>query len=58
VPPSEPDGLARAIEALLSDPPRALQIARNAEVRLQREFTLEAMIQRYEELYLSHLEAA
>jgi glycosyltransferase involved in cell wall biosynthesis len=55
VPPSDPGGLARAIEALLSDRSRALRMARHAESRLRSEFTLGGMIERYENLYLSEL---
>jgi glycosyltransferase involved in cell wall biosynthesis len=58
VPPSDPAALARAIGDLLSDESKALRIGHNARARLTSRFTVDRMIERYQELYLSHLEAA
>ena len=58
VPPSDPAALARAIGDLLSDESRAVRIGDSARVRLRSQFTLDRMIERYQELYLSHLEPA
>jgi glycosyltransferase involved in cell wall biosynthesis len=58
VPPSDPAALAQAIGQLLSDESSALRMGQNAQARLRTQFTLDGMIERYEDLYLSHLEAA
>ncbi len=58
VPPSDPSALARAIGDLLSDHARALRLGVNAQAKFQKQFTLDGMIERYERLYLSQLEAA
>jgi hypothetical protein len=50
--------LATAIEDLLEDPEKAFRLGVNAQAKFQRQFTLDGMIMRYEQLYLSRLEAA
>jgi len=57
VPPSDSGALARAIGDLLSDQSKALRLGVNAQAKFQKDFTLDGMIERYEELYLSQLEA-
>ena len=57
VPPSDPSALGRAIGDLLSNHSRSLRLGANAQAKFQKEFTLDGMIERYERLYLSQLEA-
>jgi glycosyltransferase involved in cell wall biosynthesis len=44
VPPSDPPALAAAIRSLLVDPDRAERLASAGRARVQRDFTLEAMV--------------
>jgi glycosyltransferase involved in cell wall biosynthesis len=57
VPPSDPGALAAAIGELLADHAKAMRLGTNAQLKFQKEFTLCRMIERYEQLYLSQLEA-
>lgn len=58
VPPSDPNALARGIGELLSDRAKAVQMGLKAQSKVQEEFTLDGMIEKYEALYLSRLRAA
>jgi glycosyltransferase involved in cell wall biosynthesis len=51
VPPEDEAGFARAFEALLRDPARRQEIARSNERRVRAEYTLEAMVARYDALF-------
>jgi glycosyltransferase involved in cell wall biosynthesis len=55
VPPSSPEALARAILALLEDPGRARALGVAGRRRVERIFSLESMVARYEALYLELL---
>lgn len=55
---SDSMALAVAIEDLLTDTEKAFRLGVNAQAKFQRQFTLDSMIMRYEQLYLSRLEAA
>lgn len=57
VAPRDPQALASAIGDLLADPARGAQMGARARERRQREFTMEAMVQRFESLYLRLLRA-
>lgn len=58
VPPSDCSALAGAIEDLLSDRSKAERLGTNAQMKFHDEFTIGRMIERYEQLYLSRLDAA
>ena len=51
VPPRDPQALAEAYLELLRDPPRRLQMGRAARVRVIAQFSLNSMVQQYENLY-------
>ena len=51
VPPRDPQALAEAYLELLLDPPRRLQMGRAARVRVIAQFSLNSMVQQYENLY-------
>ncbi len=51
VPPYDPDALAGAIAALLRRPDQAATMGARARVRQRREFSIEAMLGRVEQLY-------
>jgi glycosyltransferase involved in cell wall biosynthesis len=55
VPPSDSSALAEAIGDLLSDRSKAERLGANAQLKFQKEFTLDGMIERYEWVYLSQL---
>ena len=55
VPPRDPESMARALEELLTDPDRRVQLATAARERLA-DFTLERFVGRYDELYQRLLE--
>lgn len=58
VPSGDAPALAQAIRELLSDPVAADRLSRAATARVQAEYTLERMVQRYSSVYLSALEGA
>ncbi len=47
VPPGDPEALAAAISALLTDPPRAAQLGEAARARAERHFTIEQSQERF-----------
>jgi glycosyltransferase involved in cell wall biosynthesis len=51
VPPRDPAALADAIGRLLRDPAEAERLGANGRERQRREFSLDAMVRRIEELY-------
>jgi len=51
VPPENPDALAAAILKLIRDPALARRLGEAARRRVEREYTLEGMVHRLEELY-------
>jgi len=51
VPAADPEALARAIARLIADPSFAAELAATARKRAQEDFSIEAMVQRHEELY-------
>ena len=53
VPPNQPEALATAILMLLSDPATALRMGQAGRLKFESEFTLDTMVRKYEELYLS-----
>ncbi len=53
VPPGEPEAMARAIVRLGRDPSLRRELAEKARRRALKEFSVETMVQRYENLYLS-----
>lgn len=57
VAPRDPQALASAIGELLADPARGAQMGARARERRQREFTMAAMVKRFEDLYLRLLHA-
>jgi glycosyltransferase involved in cell wall biosynthesis len=52
-----PDALAGALIDLMEGPDRALRLGRAARERAERSFSLDVMVARFEQLYLSRLEA-
>ncbi|MBI2899409.1 MAG: glycosyltransferase [Planctomycetes bacterium] len=55
VPPGNPPALAQAVLRLASDPGEAARLAANAAERVRREYSLDAMLERYASLYRSLL---
>ena len=51
--PSDVDGLARGVAALLGDPKRARRMSRQARLEVQRRFSKERFIGQFEELFAS-----
>lgn len=51
VPPGDPAALAEAVLKLAADPGEAARLAANARERVQREYSLRAMLDRYADLY-------
>jgi sugar transferase (PEP-CTERM/EpsH1 system associated) len=58
VPPSSAGDLAAAMATLLADPTRARALGESGRGRVESEFSLEAMIRRYEELYVELVQAS
>lgn len=58
VPPSDPSALANALATLLANAPLRLQMAEQAQERIQAEFTIEQMTHRTEEVYRDLLDIA
>lgn len=57
VPPEDPAALAEAIASLLGDPERARAMGAAGRERVQREFTIDRMVEQHLELYTQALEA-
>ena len=55
VPPSDYGALAEAVGRLLADRSEALRLGAYAQMKFQKDFTLDGMIEQYERLYLSRL---
>ena len=53
IPPHAPDALAQAIAALLHNPQRARHLGANGRRRVERQFSMERMVQQFEDLYLT-----
>jgi N-acetyl-alpha-D-glucosaminyl L-malate synthase BshA len=51
VPFGDPEGFARAVESLLTDPPRRAALGRAAQVRARKLFSAAVIVPRYEALY-------
>jgi glycosyltransferase involved in cell wall biosynthesis len=51
VPPADPEAIAAKVCELLSQPERAAGLARSARARVENTFTVQGMINQYEELY-------
>ena len=58
VPVGRPDAVADALLAVLADPERARATARAARARVEREFTIDAMVRRTTAIYDAGLRAA
>jgi glycosyltransferase involved in cell wall biosynthesis len=56
VPPGDPDALASAVQALLADPVRRERLGSAARNRIEAEFPLDRMIDRYEAALLAVIE--
>jgi len=56
VPPKDPESLAQAVLALMKEPEKALKMGLAGRARVEREFGLQAMVERYEQVYLDLLE--
>lgn len=56
VPPADPDALGQAISSLLKDPVCADRLGQAGRARFFENFTMNMMIERYEQLYISRLE--
>lgn len=57
VPPEDPAALAEAIASLLADPERTRAMGAAGRERVQREFTVDRMVEQHLELYAQALEA-
>ncbi|HCA48133.1 MAG TPA: hypothetical protein DEP45_12520 [Armatimonadetes bacterium] len=57
VPPEDPQALAEAISALISDPERARSMGEAGHRRVEREFTVDRMVEQHLELYQSIIDA-
>jgi glycosyltransferase involved in cell wall biosynthesis len=55
VPAGDPHALARAIAEMLSDPDRAAAMGARAQERRRREFDIDTLVHRLEDLYLELL---
>lgn len=55
VPPKDPESLAQGILALMKEPERARKMGLAGRARVEREFGLQAMVERYEQVYLDLL---
>jgi alpha-maltose-1-phosphate synthase len=58
VPPDDPAKLAAAIESLVVSPARAASLGSAARDEIVRHYSFDRMVQSFERLYLSSLEAA
>ena len=53
VPADDPEALSQAMLAILTDPVKARRMGEMGRMRFERDFTLDAMTRKYEELYAS-----
>ena len=51
IPPGSPAALANAMEAVMANPEMALELGRQARLKVQDSYSLEAVAQKYAELY-------
>jgi glycosyltransferase involved in cell wall biosynthesis len=58
VPPADAQALAETICKLLADPTKAMELGRNARVRVESQFSIETMVGKYEQLYERLLKSA
>jgi glycosyltransferase involved in cell wall biosynthesis len=56
VPPDDVDALADAIVALMDDPVRAAALGRAARADVEHHYTIDRMVERFEQLYLAEIE--
>jgi glycosyltransferase involved in cell wall biosynthesis len=56
VPPDDPGALADAIGALMDDPAAAATLGRAARSDVERHYTIDRMVERFEQLYLAEIE--
>jgi glycosyltransferase involved in cell wall biosynthesis len=56
VPPNDDAALAEAVVALMDDPATAAALGRAARADVERLYTLDRMVERFEQLYLSEIE--
>ena len=57
VPPKRPDQIAKALETLLSNSERAKRMGASARQRVVSHFSIQQSVQKYEQLYLSFVDA-
>jgi glycosyltransferase involved in cell wall biosynthesis len=56
VPPDDIDALAEAVLALMDDPAAAAALGRAARADVERHYTIDRMVERFEQLYLAEIE--
>jgi glycosyltransferase involved in cell wall biosynthesis len=56
VPPDDVDALADAVLALMDDPATAADLGRAARADVERHYTIDRMVERFEQLYLAEIE--
>jgi glycosyltransferase involved in cell wall biosynthesis len=56
VPPNDAAALASAVVALMDDPAGAAALGRAARADIERHYTLDSMVERFEQLYLAEIE--
>jgi glycosyltransferase involved in cell wall biosynthesis len=56
VQPDDSDGLAEAVLSLMDDPAAAAALGRAARADVERHYTIDRMVERFEQLYLAEIE--
>lgn len=56
VPPDDPGALAGAVMALMDDPETAARLGRSAREDVERHYSIDRMVRRFEDLYLTEIE--